>query len=131
MRWDDWDDDFDAQIQSRPSTDSDHGDGGAGTILLVAVAVLIGFLLSFGVVMQQMGVAACSGSPTSCDFKLLGATTWITPCATALTIACTAAALAVQKHLVIRSWWIPIWGILLELAAFVVASALLHQAIQV
>ena len=126
--WDDWGDDFDTRTWARRSTGPRHGDGFAGaTSLILAVAVLIGLLLSFGVVIQQMGVAACSGSPDSCDFTLLGVTTWITPGATALTIASTTAVLAVRKH--IRSWWVPALGILLELAAFVLASALVRQAI--
>jgi len=132
MRWDDWDDDFSTRTQARRSAESSHGDGGSGaTALLLAVAALIGLLLSFGVVIQQMGVAACSGSPPSCDYVLLGATTWVTPGATALTIVSTTAALVVRKHVVIRSWWVPAFGILLELAAFLLASALLRQAIDV
>jgi uncharacterized membrane protein len=109
---------------------SSHNDL-AATIGLLIVAILVGLVLSFVLVLQLMGVDACSGRPGGCDFNLLGATTYITPAALLLAIAGTTVGLVVRAKTAMRAWWIPLLGLVLILIAFVVASDLVNIGLNV
>lgn len=100
----------------------------AATITLLVLMTLTGLLLSFIVVLEQMGVAGCSAAPAACNYTLIGITTWITPVALALGLAGTIAGLVTRARTGRRSWWIPLLGIVIVIVAFVVASLLVFQA---
>lgn len=100
----------------------------AATITLLVLMTMMGLLLSFIVVLEQMGVTGCSAAPASCNYTLIGITTWITPIALALGLAGTIAGLVIRARTGRRSWWIPLLGLVLVILAFVVASLLVFQA---
>jgi hypothetical protein len=119
----DADPDFGLDSIPVPRVRSRHEDL-AATIGLLSVSILVGLVLSFLVVLQLMGVDACSSRPGECDFALLGATTYITPGAIVLVVAATAVGLVVRAKSSLRSWWIPMLGLIVIVVAFVVASEL-------
>ncbi|MFF9563836.1 DUF6264 family protein [Leifsonia sp. NPDC014704] len=100
----------------------------SATITLLVLMTLMGLLLSFTVVLEQMGVAGCSAAPAACDYALIGITTWITPVALALGLAGTIAGLVARARTGRRSWWVPLVGLVIVIVAFVVASLLVFQA---
>jgi uncharacterized membrane protein YhaH (DUF805 family) len=102
----------------RPSTSEDR----AATIALTVILGLTGAVLSFGVLLQQTGVAACSGSAAACDYALLAATTWITPTVALAALVLSVVVLARRWRTRRRTWWVPVAGMLAAFAAFAVAS---------
>jgi uncharacterized BrkB/YihY/UPF0761 family membrane protein len=99
------------------------------TIVLLVLLVLVTVVLSFTVVLEQMGVARCSGAISSCDVGLLGLTAWITPIVGLVFTALTVVALASGRKAPRRAWWVPCLGILLTVAAFGLASTLVRTAL--
>lgn len=100
------------------------------TILLLILLMVVGAVLSFFVILQQTGIAACSPNPASCDHELLGVTTWITPSVVLLGIVLSIVSLSFRIRGSRRTWWVPLLGIGLTIIAFVVASMLVAAAIQ-
>ena len=99
------------------------------TIVLLILLVIVVAALSFTVILEQMGVAGCSGALASCNFTLLGVTTWITPLVGVASVVLTLAALATRAKSSRRSWWVPLVGLLLTVFAFTVASVLVSVAL--
>jgi uncharacterized membrane protein len=126
----DSDPDFGLDSIPVPRVRSGHNDL-AATIGLLSVSILVGLVLYFLVVLQLMGVDACSGRAGSCDFALLGATIYITPGAVVLVIAVTAVGLVARAKASMRSWWIPMLGLVVIVLAFVVASELVKVGLGV
>ena len=102
----------------------------AATIALTVILGLVSAVLAFGVLLQQSGVAACSGSPAVCDYTLLAITTWITPLTGLAALALSVVALARRARSGRRTWWVPVVGMLVVLAAFMIASLLVGSALQ-
>jgi hypothetical protein len=96
----------------------------AATIAFTVLLFAVGAVLSFVVVLEQMGVDACSASLTGCDYTLLGTTQWITPAATVAALGLAVVALARR-----RNWWVPVLGLAFTVCAFAVASALVRAAL--
>ncbi|MCI0156347.1 hypothetical protein KNO15_06515 [Leifsonia shinshuensis] len=101
----------------------------AATIAFTVILVAVGLFLSFLVVLEHMGVAACSASLTGCDYALLEATTWITPAATIAALGFAIVALARRPWSRRRTWWVPVLGLAFTACAFAVASALVRTAL--
>ena len=99
------------------------------TIAVLVLLVLIAALLSFLVILEEMGVAACSALTSSCDYALLSATMWITPAVAVACIVMTLAALATRSRTMRYSWWVPLGGVVLTIIAFVVSSILVSAAL--
>lgn len=110
----------------------ERGSGAADlaiTIALLLLLVVTAAALSFAVILEEMGVAACSGAMASCNFTLLGVTTWITPMAGIASVVLTLVALATRAKNSRRSWWVPPAGLILTVIAFTVASTLVSVAL--
>lgn len=100
------------------------------TILLLILLIVVGAVLSFFVILQQMGIAACSAIPTQCDYELLEVTTWITPAVVLVGIVLSIVSVSFRRRGSRRTWWVPLLGIGLTVIAFVVASMLVAAAIR-
>jgi hypothetical protein len=111
----DSDPDFGLDSIPVPRVRSGHNDL-AATIGLLSVSILVGLVLSFLVVLQLMGVDA---------------TIYITPGAVVLVIAVTAVGLVARAKASMRSWWIPMLGLVVIVLAFVVASELVKVGLGV
>jgi uncharacterized BrkB/YihY/UPF0761 family membrane protein len=99
------------------------------SVVLLVVLIIIGAVLSFGVILEQLGVAGCSGATSTCDFGLLGVTTWITPVVALSFVVLTVLALAIRAKTSRPSWWVPLVGVVLTVIGFAVASALVSVAL--
>lgn len=113
------------QRNRRPSQMGDK----ASTIVLLLFLLAAGAALSVIVLIEQMGIAACSGAPGVCDFKLLGVTTWITPMVTVLSAALSVAALFGRSRYPRRTQWVPIAGVIFTFFSFLIASWLISVAL--
>lgn len=100
------------------------------TIALLFFLLAAGAILSVIVLIEQMGVAACSGAPGLCDFELLGVTTWITPTATLLFAVLSIVALFGRFRYPRRALWVPVTGVIVTFIAFLVTSWLISVALQ-
>lgn len=101
----------------------------AATIAFTVLLFAVGAFLSFVVVLEQMGVDACSASLTGCDYMLLGTTQWITPAAAVAALGLAVVALARRPRARRRTWWVPVLGLAVTACAFTVASALVRAAL--
>jgi len=98
------------------------------TVGLLVALVIGGLSLSFLALLKQMGVAACSGDPTRCDYTLLAVAFYITPATAIVSCLCVIGGLVWGKRWNVRLWWIPTVGIALTLTAFVLTTALVDAA---
>ncbi|MEN2742618.1 DUF6264 family protein [Microbacterium sp. X-17] len=99
------------------------------TILLLILLIVVGAVLSFFVILQQTGIAACSANPAVCDHELLGVTTWITPAVVLVGIVLSIVSVGLRRPASQRrTWWVPLLGLGLTVIAFVVASMLVAEA---
>jgi uncharacterized BrkB/YihY/UPF0761 family membrane protein len=129
MSWDSDDDPFPTHYETRTRRLPCTGDAIASVSLLLLL-LLLGALLSFVVVLEQMGVAACSGNVDACDFTLLSVTTWITPAIALASVVLTIFVLSRRSKNSRSTWWVPVLGMAFTLLGFVIASILVSTAIQ-
>ncbi|AJM78106.1 DUF1129 family protein [Rathayibacter toxicus] len=106
-------------------------EGTALTAVLLVLLVVCGAVLFVILLVELTGIAACSGNLGSCDFTLLGVTTWIIPSVVGVFIVLTLLSLVTGRKSSRSRWWIPVLGIVTSLVAFVIASALVSLAIHV
>ncbi|AZZ55351.1 hypothetical protein C5E08_05190 [Rathayibacter iranicus] len=97
--------------------------------MLLLFLLAAGAALSFIVLIEQMGIAACSGAPGVCDFALLGVTTSITPTATVLSAALSIVALFGRSRYPRRTRRVPIIGVIVTFFSFAIASWLISFAL--
>lgn len=81
-------------------------------ILLLVLLLVLGVVLSFFVLVEQLAMERCGGAPGECDYGLLSTTTVLVPGVVALTFLVTVVAL-VRPNRSRRIWWIPAIGTVL------------------
>ncbi|MCM6763233.1 hypothetical protein NB037_12475 [Rathayibacter sp. ZW T2_19] len=99
-------------------------------VLLLVLLVGLGAGLSFLVLILQMGMDACGGSPGGCDFALLTVTTWIVPAVVGLFAVLTLVAVVRRPTTSRQGWMVPVLGMAAAVAAFLLAGVLVAVALQ-
>ncbi|NQX16438.1 hypothetical protein [Rathayibacter sp. VKM Ac-2857] len=97
-------------------------------ILLLVLLLVLGVVLSFFVLVEQLAMDRCGGAPGECDYGLLSTTTVLVPGVVALTFLVTVVAL-VRPNRSRRIWWIPATGTVVAVLAFLLASGLVFVAV--
>lgn len=107
----------------------------AGLASRIEAVLLLVLLLGLGVVLfvlllvQQLGIDACSGNPDGCDYALLSAATWIIPAVVGLFAVLTITAAARRSTTARRMRAIPLLGAAATVVVFLFASALVAIAL--
>lgn len=125
---DDLDDEFSLNSHRRPRSASRSNDV-AVTFALLVLVILVGIVFSSFVIIQLMGTDSCAGRPGECDFALLGTTTYVTPVAVVLVAVATTIGLIARTRTAVRSWWIPLLGLIVVVSAFALASGLVSAGL--
>ncbi|TDX77542.1 hypothetical protein EDF35_3057 [Rathayibacter sp. PhB151] len=126
----DWDDPdpFDRPPRRRPKRRLSAGEDRVTAILLLVLLLILGGVLSFFVLVEQLAMDRCGGAPGECDYELLSTTTVLVPGVVALTFLVTVVAL-VRPNTSRRIWWIPAIGTVAAVLAFLLASGLVFVAV--
>lgn len=95
------------------------------TVLLTVGEVILCLCLAAIVVLESFSVAAC-GPTHPCDFQLFAASQYVTPIAGIVALVGTVVLGIALGRRGRRVWWAPIFGVVLVIVAFVVASVLNH-----
>ncbi|MCJ1688540.1 hypothetical protein [Rathayibacter sp. VKM Ac-2927] len=100
------------------------------SVLLLLVLAALGAVFFFLLLVEQTGIAACSGNLDGCDLTLLNATTWMIPGVVAVFVVLTTVGLIRRSKTRRRSRSIPLVGMVVTFIAFVIASVLVSIALQ-